>query len=596
VRRLVLCVLALVLVPAAHAATAPTASCSGPQVKLLDTSNTGGVLNGARPPSFSTKGKAYCLLSITTYHWNNGKGRSPGTIGLTGTTKVAPVKAKGSSGQGGAPNVNWQVTYSTTKPVVVNGTYSCSDSDPKTWSQNPQSHGTGFCIVYGQAAKTGPPTYTCSGGSATIFDNSNGFGVLDHGTGPTFSTKGKAYCLGSIVTYHWHGGKGAMPGTLGLTGSSTAGPFKATGSAGQGGAPNVNWTATPPSGKQVILNGTYTCTDSDHATWSQNQGSGGKGFCKVHGVPAVQSGGGASGGSPGGGGSKPTTTIITKVGKPTISGGGTTKKGGGKLSIKATPDSGSPPLTVTFTLGSPKVVQWRVDFGDGQSKVAIGQPPATLTHTYKTAGNFTARLSTINSPGATAAATATTNVSVGSGPLIGLVANPPSGNPPLAVTFSLVTSATNISSWTLDFGDGSHIGGTGRPPATAPHTYKASGAYKATFSIKSGAYSLIAAFAQVVVGGGAAPVLSLSASPTSGTHPLTVKFALAANIPGQIVSWELIFGDGSRQTGSGKPPASVGHTYSKAGTYGAYLVVSQQQAYGGVQYTAPKGGLAIVVR
>jgi PKD repeat protein len=385
---------------------------------------------------------------------------------------------------------------------------------------------------------------------------------------------------------------------LGLSGSSTVGPLKAVGSAGQGGAPNVNWTATVPSGKQVIVNGTYSCTDSSHSTWSKNQGSGKKGFCKVYGVAAVQAGGSSAGVKPSGtaGKSKVKTKIVTKVGKPTISGGGVSgKKSGGKLSITASPASGAPPLTVTFTLRSPKVVQWRIDFGDGQSKVAIGQPPATIAHTYKAAGNYAPKLTTINSATATSASTATTYVAVASGPLIALVGNPPSGNPPLAVMFTLKTAATNISSWTLDFGDGGYTGGTGAPPASVSHTYKASGAYKATFSIKSGAYSLIAAFAQVIVGGGNQPVLSLTASPTSGSHPLTVRFSLSAHIPGQIVSWELIFGDGFRQQGSGNPPATVTHTYSKAGTYGAYLVVAQQQAYGGVQYTAPKGGLAVTV-
>ena len=37
------------------------------------------------------------------------------------------------------------------------------------------------------------------------------------------------------------------------------------------------------------------------------------------------------------------------------------------------------------------------------------------------------------------------------------------------------------------------------------------------------------------------------------------------------------------------------HTYAKAGAYSAFLVVAQQQAYGGVQYTAPRGGLTVSV-
>jgi PKD repeat protein len=352
----------------------------------------------------------------------------------------------------------------------------------------------------------------------------------------------------------------------------------------------VNWQVTFSTAKPVVLDGTYSCKDSSPATWSQNQASGGKGFCIVYGQSVSQSSGG--GGSTGG----KTTTIITKVGQPTITGGGAAKGSGkGKLSIKPSPASGPPPLTVTFSLSSPKVVQWRVDFGDGQSKVAIGQPPATITHTYRAAGNYVAKLTTIDSATAKTASSATTGVAVASVPLISLVGNPPSGNPPLAVTFTLLTAATNITSWTLDFGDGRHQGGTGKPPSTLSHTYKAAGVYKATFSIKSGVYSVIAALFQVTVGGGNAPILSLTASPTSGAHPLSVKFTLAAHIPGQIVSWQLIFGDGSQATGQGQPPASVSHTYAKAGTFLAYLMVAQQQAYGGVRYTAPKGGLAVSV-
>jgi len=69
-----------------------------------------------------------------------------------------------------------------------------------------------------------------------------------------------------------------------------------------------------------------------------------------------------------------------------------------------------------------------------------------------------------------------------------------------------------------------------------------------------------------------------------------------SNIPGNIVSWVLVFGDGFRRQGTGKPPATVSHSYTKKGTYAAFLTVAQQQQYGGVQYTVPRGGLAISVR
>jgi PKD repeat protein len=465
---------------------------------------------------------------------------------------------------------------------VTDGTWTCTETYAGTITGN---GGAATC------AQAKPAGYTCSGAQVKIFDNSNGYGVSNGGKPPSFSTGGKAYCVNSIVTYHWNNALGAKPGTIGLgTTGGTLGPYKAIGSAGQNNAPNVNWTATAPtSPKPVVIKGTYTCVDSNPATWSQDQQSGGKGFCTVYGTAAIGSGPVTAPTAK----KPPATTTPTKT-TPTT----TKPKAGGskKLSIKASPDTGRPPLTVTFTLSSPKVVQWRVDFGDGASKVTLGQPPATITHTYTRAGDYKAKLTTITSKTATTSQSATANVSVGASALIELKAQPASGNPPLKVTFSLGTTVQNITTWSLDFGDGQHTAGGGKPPASVAHTYTAAGAYKATFAVKPGAYALVYTVAQVTVGGGTPPVLSLTASPTSGAAPLKVTFTLGTNIPGNIVSWVLVFGDGFRQQGTGKPPATVSHSYTKKGTYAAFLTVAQQQQYGGVQYTVPRGGLAISVR
>ncbi|MDE3097622.1 MAG: PKD domain-containing protein [Chloroflexota bacterium] len=568
-------------------------ACTGGQITLFDDSNGGGVSNGATGPTFTTKGQPYCLVSIRTYHWNDGHGAKPGTLGLSGSSTVGPLPATGSAGQGGAPNVNWQANVASGKTVVLRGTYTCQDSDHATWSQDQQSGGKGFCVVVvTRAVPQGKPakakaSYRCTGGQLKLFDSSNGGGVSNGATGPTFTTKGQAYCLSQIVTYHWNDAKGATPGTLGLTGSSTAGPFKATGSAGQGGAPNVNWTASvPTTSSPVVLDGTYTCVDSDPATWSQDQQSGGKGFCTVYVTKAVKVAGAASGKKV-----KPKTTKPAKKKGKTGAAGG--KKKSGKLGISASPDTGNPPLAVTFTLSSPKVVQWRVDFGDGKSVVRIGQPPATLAHTYAQRGDYRPRLTILPTPAGPAQSKAT-SVQVGTA-LMAFKAQPASGAAPLKVTFTLGTSVQNITTWSVDFGDGQRAAGAGKPPATVSHTYAKDGTYRATFAVKPGQYALVASFAQITVGAGTPPVLSLTASPTSGTHPLHVTFALGTHIPGKIVSWVLQFGDGQRAGGQGTPPATVSHTYAKKGTYGAYLVVAQQQQYGPVQYVVPRGGLAITV-
>ncbi len=59
------------------------------------------------------------------------------------------------------------------------------------------------------------------------------------------------------------------------------GPLKAV-SGVPGTTVSPDWVATPPSSSgPVILNGRYTCRDSDRATWSQDSRSRGKRFCTV---------------------------------------------------------------------------------------------------------------------------------------------------------------------------------------------------------------------------------------------------------------------------------------------------------------------------
>ena len=132
--------------------------CHGTEAPLFDNINAEAVSNGGSPPTFSTHGMAYCLMYIQTYHWNKGTGSAPGSIGLVRVSGpaalpkyVASLPAKASSSQH-VPNVNWGASISISKPVIIDGTYSCADSDPSTWSQDAASGGSGFCIVYGSLA------------------------------------------------------------------------------------------------------------------------------------------------------------------------------------------------------------------------------------------------------------------------------------------------------------------------------------------------------------------------------------------------------------------------------------------------------------
>ncbi len=141
-----------------------TYTCTGSQLSLFNNGNISAVQNGGTPPSFSTNGSAYCLVSVSTYHWNNAKGTAaPGTISLgvvqglpaAGGT-LGPWKATGAPGQGGVPNAVWTATLPAgATPVVLNGTYTCRDSNPATWAQNTGSGGHGFCtVIVRKASKT----------------------------------------------------------------------------------------------------------------------------------------------------------------------------------------------------------------------------------------------------------------------------------------------------------------------------------------------------------------------------------------------------------------------------------------------------------
>jgi hypothetical protein len=135
------------------AAAAAGGACTGGEVELYNNWNGTIVANGAASPTISTGGKAYCLVELATYHWNNGQGALPaGTLALVGGTTgkhrtLGPYKAQATAGQ--APNVNWVATIPVgPKPVVIDGTYTLRDSQPGTWSRD-KSGGDGFVRVWG---------------------------------------------------------------------------------------------------------------------------------------------------------------------------------------------------------------------------------------------------------------------------------------------------------------------------------------------------------------------------------------------------------------------------------------------------------------
>ena len=67
--------------------------------------------------------------------------------------------------------------------------------------------------------------------------------------------------------------------------------------------------------------------------------------------------------------------------------------------------------------------------------------------------------------------------------------------------------------------------------------------------------------------------LSLAAEPVRGDAPLAAVFTPRAALPKPVIRWELAFGDGTVEAGSGPPPTAIPYTYAERGVYDATLVV-----------------------
>ena len=221
--------------------------------------------------------------------------------------------------------------------------------------------------------------------------------------------------------------------------------------------------------------------------------------------------------------------------------------------FSATPTSGVEPLTVSFTdssTGSITSRSWA--FGDGGTSSATNP-----SHVYGAAGTYTATL-TVTGPGGSDSASTTITVN-DAPPVASFNASPTSGVAPLTVNFT-DTSSGNVTSRSWIFGDG------GASSATNPsHVYSTPGTYVASLSVTGPGGSDSASTSITVVE--PAPVAGFSASPTSGTAPLTVSFTDGSS--GNITSRSWTFGDGGTSTAT-----NPSHVYGTPGTYTAALTVT----------------------
>ncbi|MFB3764719.1 MAG: hypothetical protein ACE14P_05660 [Methanotrichaceae archaeon] len=123
------------------------------EVRIFAQSVCGGVDNDPPNPTVFTLDAPYVITKIGTYHWNNGAGATPGTIGLKGKdgTIYGPWHATGEPGQGGVQDAYWIASIPDGLDLTA-GTYEVIDSDPLTWAYNSESENCGVVSVIGRSA------------------------------------------------------------------------------------------------------------------------------------------------------------------------------------------------------------------------------------------------------------------------------------------------------------------------------------------------------------------------------------------------------------------------------------------------------------
>jgi PKD repeat protein len=225
--------------------------------------------------------------------------------------------------------------------------------------------------------------------------------------------------------------------------------------------------------------------------------------------------------------------------------------------------SGAVPLTVSFTDAStgtaPLTYAW--DFDNDGTVDSTEQNPS---YTYDTAGTYTVKLTVTNEAGSDDEVK-TAYITAIDVPLADFVADVTSGELPLTVTFTDLSTGGNINTWNWDFGDRSTS--TEQNPV---HTYEKKGTYTVTLTVTNdlGTDTLKKAkYITVLTGSAEGPTAAFTADITEGEAPLTVTFTDQST--GDPTGWSWDFGDGTTST-----EQNPVHEYTAAGAYSVSLTVA----------------------
>ena len=300
-------------------------------------------------------------------------------------------------------------------------------------------------------------------------------------------------------------------------------------------------------------------------------------------------------------GSRTVKLTLTTKGDKTATASQTVNINGITAKFTASPTSGAAPLEVKFTDNSVRnsktnsvIDYWQWNFGDG-STLDYNQNP---THTYKKAGEYTVKLTVQdkdnNQDSTEMKITVLDNGDYPTADFGVSSSSSLSGTAPLKVSFvdkSTVSSDTkaNITAWYWKITDSSDKLVASFSTQNPSYTFEDGGKYTVALTVTDSKSRTNTKTVENYITVSSGLSATFTASPTSGTAPLNVRFEATPDSGNayDIDEYEWTFGDGSEKS-YGKV---VSHIYNTAGTYTVQLKVTDEKSK---TYTATKSNLITV--
>src|SRR6266496_178605 len=227
------------------------------------------------------------------------------------------------------------------------------------------------------------------------------------------------------------------------------------------------------------------------------------------------------------------------------------------------------PLTVNFDSRSStgRIVNRDWDFGDGGTGAGL-----VVSHTYNSAGPFTAELTVSNDDHDD---TASTTIFVQRQPPNAFFSlSPQSGVVPLTIVCDASGSSDprgSITNFAWNFGDGATAN-----ERVVSHQYLSRGSFQVTLTVTNDGGVSSSRSQSVNVTPPPPPSPDFTFSPSTGTAPLTVAFDASGSRDSMsiIESYDWNFGDGA--TANERVPV-VSHEFTQAGDFPVTLTVTNQR-------------------